>query len=661
MMKTIGKKAGSLLFWGILLAAAIFLLNSPSAFAGPASEGAGAGAGRGPAISAESSSGTGSAAGQVTVVPAETAQAASETQAAAVIQAQETAAPESSKAPENQTAGAGAAASETAGNTEAGNTETGETEAEAEPEKPVILLTADVTSCVLTDASNIRVTLTSNGGDPANLAGTDGNIYLFELESWQTSAEGLTPLKSAAASGNLSWSIPRSGGRTGDRLYNAFAAGIKTEEGYQLISNRRYVENPEILATDTSVQDESAGKKGLNIELDMMADATSLGVRHVAVNIAFHQIRGTGIEYTFRGKTYHFNKGVVEKYDNMVSRYTEKGLTITAIVMNGWNPSTPNMYLPGTSKQSNRAYYTYHATTKDGFDELEAMASFLAERYNGHSGHGLIRNWVIGNEINNQYWNHAGAYSLEDYVNIYQRAFRVFYTAIKSRNSGDEVMFSIDFNWNQPVAYNSERFFSGRQILDEFNRQAHLEGNMDWALAYHPYPHPLTDPVFWNDGNDGLTQDASSRVVNFYNLHVLTDYLCQAGFKNSKGQVRSVFLTEQGFSSTTPSGERCDLQAAAFAYSYYIVDSNPYIKVYILSRQIDAPEEVVNGLSFGLWYCNMTHMDRIEAYHKKQIYDVFKLIDKPQYTLQATEFAKPLLGINKWSDVIPGFRWSGKE
>ena len=638
-MKSIGKKAGSLVFWGILLAAALFLLNPLSAFAGPASDTALKGGGP---VSSQTGSGETSAS-QTGVTVIEVQQESQAPTAPAVIETQAQTAAETAAAET-------AAASETAAE-----------ETQAEEQKPVILLTADITSCRFTDASAIRVTLTSNGGDPANLAGTDGKIYLFELEPWQTTAEGLSPVKEAAAAGSLEFTVPRNGGRTGDRLYSAFAAGILTENGYQLISNRRYVENPEILAFDTSVQDDSNGKKGLNIELDMMADATSLGVRHVAVNIAFHQIRGTGIDYEFRGKTYHFNKFVMEKYDTMISRYTEKGLTITAIIMNGWNPSTPNMYLPGMTKQSNRAYYTYHATTKEGFDELEAMASFLAERYSGRTGHGQIRNWVIGNEINNQYWNHAGNYSLEDYVNIYQRAFRVFYTAIKSRNSGDEVMFSIDFNWNQPVAYNEERFFSGKQILDEFNRQAKTEGNMDWALAYHPYPHPLTDPVFWNDGNDGLTQDASSRVVNFYNLHVLTDYLCQADFKNSKGQVRSVFLTEQGFSSTTPSGERTDLQAAAFAYSYYIVDSNPYIKVYILSRQIDAPEEVVNGLSFGLWYCNMQHRDRIEAYHKKQIYEVFRLIDKPQYTLQATEFAKPLIGISKWSDVIPGFRWSGKE
>ena len=37
-MKSIGKKAGSLVFWGILLAAALFLLNPLSAFAGPASD-----------------------------------------------------------------------------------------------------------------------------------------------------------------------------------------------------------------------------------------------------------------------------------------------------------------------------------------------------------------------------------------------------------------------------------------------------------------------------------------------------------------------------------------------------------------------------------------------------------------------------------------------
>ena len=60
------------------------------------------------------------------------------------------------------------------------------------------------------------------------------------------------------------------------------------------------------------------------------------------------------------------------------------------------------------------------------------MASFLAKRYNGQNGHGKITNWVVGNEIDNQYWNYEGDYDVSTYTKKFQRAFRVFYTAMKS-------------------------------------------------------------------------------------------------------------------------------------------------------------------------------------------------------------------------------------
>ena len=36
------------------------------------------------------------------------------------------------------------------------------------------------------------------------------------------------------------------------------------------------------------------------------------------------------------------------------------------------------------------------------------------------------------------------------------------------------------------------------------------------------------------------------------------------------------------------------------------------------------------------------------------IWQVFRDIDTDQ-SLQATEFAKPVIGIGRWADVIPGF------
>ena len=174
----------------------------------------------------------------------------------------------------------------------------------------------------------------------------------------------------------------------------------------------------------------------------------------------------------------------------------------------------------------------------------------------------------------------------------------------------------------------------------------------------------MTEPEFWDDPQTtGLfTNDFNSPVINFANLNVLTDYFVQETLRTPSGHVRHIILTEQGFTSYSPTrGNIPEIQAAAYAYSYYLVDSNPYIDAYTVSRQVDAPSEAKDGLKFGLWECDMNQPNLIVATKRKKIWQVFRDIDKKNSTLEATEFAKSIIGISKWSDVIPNFKWRNLE
>ena len=84
------------------------------------------------------------------------------------------------------------------------------------------------------------------------------------------------------------------------------------------------------------------------------------------------------------------------------------------------------------------------------------------------------------------------------------------------------------------------------------------------------------------------------------------------------------------------------MQAAAFAYAYYIAENNQYIDAMILSRETDAAEEVAQGLALGLSYQNG---------RKKYIYDTFRYIDTDR-SQEYTEFAKVYIGIQDWDEVI---------
>ena len=431
---------------------------------------------------------------------------------------------------------------------------------------------------------------------------------------------------------------------------------------YVPVSSQRYITNPEAVAANTAAYKTQASKKGLQIELKMLDDAFDLGVKHASTNIAFNQILGNGIDYNYNGKTYHFNKALVEDYDKTISAFSGKDMTVTAIILNGYNEAHPELMYPNMPRRDSIFYYMFNASSKEGAETTEAIASFLAERYNGKTPkYGKVSNWIIGNEINNQQWNYVGDMDVRSYTRRYEKAFRIFYNAIKSNSSTDRVFYSLDYNWNNEI--NNKNKYGGKQVVDNFNSLVLEHGDIDWGLAYHPYPAPMTEPEFWDDAEKtGLIKDSfDSPVINFANLNKLTDYFAQDALKKN-GVVRHIMLTEEGFTATNPTrGNIENEQAAAFAYSYYLVDSNPYIEAYILSRQVDAPLEVRAGLSFGLWTCNMNVGDEIKAVSKRKIWNVFKYIDKARYTLDNTDFAKSVLGISKWQEKVPNFKWTAQE
>ena len=523
-------------------------------------------------------------------------------------------------------------------------------------------LTGFISSCTITaDKSNVAISFSSSG----DAAGTDGQVYVFALKPYESEAgtENMVGQAAAGASGQVT--VPLNLGTSQDRLYSKFVLGVFNGTSFETISEPHYITNPEAVAENTAPFKDPLTKKGLNIEIDMLSDAFDLGVKHVTTNIAFSQIMGSGIEFEYDGKIYHFNKAVMDAYDATISALSNKGMTVTAIILNDWNPNTPDLIYPGVEQSSSAYYYMFNAATEAGFEQTRAIAAFLADHYSGKNpDYGKVSNWIIGNEINCQEWNYMGPTDVGTYVRAYQQAFRTIYTAIKSTNANDRVYFSLAYWWGMPFEGKDDSLhYKGKEIVDVFTSIANVEGQMDWGLAYHPYPHPLAEPEFWDDAATGLvTTDFNSPVINFANLNVLTDYMAQEAFRAPSGEVRHIILTEQGFTAySATKGYVPEIQAAAYAYSYYLVDSNPYIDAYTVSRQVDAPSEVNAGLRFGLWECDMNQPNRIVATKRRKIWQVFRDIDKKNATLEATEFAKEIIGIEKWSDVIPNFRWRNLE
>ena len=506
---------------------------------------------------------------------------------------------------------------------------------------------------ITSDKQNISLTVDSSGDS----TGTDGSIYIFEIKPYQNDLSGR---RDFLAKGNIGtdqkFTFTLYAGPGELRLYSAFVPAVKVNGHYEMISDRRYIENPEIVAEN---QDPALnpGKKGLRVDPNILDDALSLKIKHAGVDIPTQRFFGNGISYTYENKTYKINKELIDQLDVEVKRLSDSGVSVTAILLNAWNETVPELNPKGVTElpKEQAVYYGFNVESEGGFRAVKAMASFLAKRYNGKNGHGKITNWVVGNEINNQYWKYMGDYDVSAYTVRFQRAFRVFYTAMKSVSANDNIMFSIDHYWNMfPEAAPVEKY-KGKDIMLAFHNYEAAEGYMDYGLALHPYPYPMTSPNFWDDDKTGKVNDSiDSPVVNFKNLHVITDFMQLPEMRNRKGEVRKIFLTEEGFTSTQGKKDKTTEQAAAVAYSYFIADNNPYISAYLMSRQEDNEDETKHGLSFGL--SSIVNHKLVS----KPAHEVFKWIDDPGKTEGIADFARAIIGIERWDQLIPGFHFPGR-
>lgn len=503
------------------------------------------------------------------------------------------------------------------------------------------------------EKDKISVTVDSSGDS----SGTDGSIYIFEIKPYQNDLSGRTDyLAKGSIGANQKFSFPLHAGPGELRLYSAFVPAVKVGGRYEMIANRRYIENPEIVAEN---QDPALnpGKKGLRVDPNILDDALSLNIKHAGVDIPTQRFFGNGIDYTYESKTYKINKELIDQLDAEVKRLSDSGVAVTAILLNAWNQTVPELNPLGVTElpKEQAVYYGFNVESEAGFRAVKAMASFLAKRYNGKNGHGKITNWVVGNEINNQYWNYMGDLDVSAYTSKFQRAFRVFYTAMKSVSANDNIMFSIDHYWNMLPEAAPVGKYKGKDILLAFHNYEEAEGYMDYGLALHPYPYPIYSPNFWDDDKTGRVNDTvDSPIVNFKNLHVITDFMSMDSMKNRKGQVRKIFLTEEGFSSIAKGVDKSTEQAAAVAYSYFIVDNNPYISAYLMSRQEDNEDETKHGLAFGL--SSIVNHQLVP----KPAHEVFKWIDNASATEGIADFARAVIGIDSWDQLIPNFRFPGR-
>ena len=501
---------------------------------------------------------------------------------------------------------------------------------------------AKISECVINpETGRVSVTVTGDGIPKSD----DKYYYLFALNTYDTGiAEGSEYIAKEYKDSETVMTAALNNNLSNSRLYKKFVAAVKIDDKFVQISQPRYITNPEAVAKHNSVFQQPASIKGILVDPNKLRsnELDNLGVKQAAYNIPVARLLGPTsnpayptIHYTYNGKTYTFNGQVVAEYDLMFSTLTAKGITTTAIILNNYSSAYPQLIHPNARGGGSAPYYMFNGEEEAGVEYIAAIGAFLADRYSDNK-HGKISNWVIANEINaRKEWNYMAHTDIATYVDAYAKAFRVFYTAIKSMSSTARVYISIDQQWDRNIKNNTN--YDGRDILDVFNENISDKGNIDWGIAQHPYNVPLTEAKIWKSSKY-VEHNAGTSMMTMANIEVLVNYIRQEHFLTDEGKSRSILLSELGY--TAQAGEA--YQAAAYAYAYYKMEAYEEIDGFLLNRQTDAPEEVSQGLSFGLYTSGGGH---------RQIYNVFKYIDTPQHA-QYTDFAKDLIGISSWSEII---------
>lgn len=485
---------------------------------------------------------------------------------------------------------------------------------------------ASISSCKITDSNTVTIKAKAKN----IVKSSDSYYYLFSVPSTQNNLKKLQPIATSEKDTSFTFTANLDQNGSNYLLHSKFVVAIKQKSSYKIISAFKYIANPEAVAKYTYDFPTAPTKKGLQ------GFSTSLGVNHTVINIEVNDFIATTSEYesrstdqySYKGKTYYFRRDVAKNYASTAKYFSDKGAVVYAILLMGWSSKT-NLIAPGARKEG-FPYYAWNVKDKAEKEQLEAAITYFAEYCCNICGDGPgIAGWIVGNEVDNfDTWNYAGTSKLDSYAKIYADTFRLVYNATKSVYSNARVYISLDHMW----AMSNEGSFGSKAFLDKFNSLLASEGNIDWDIAYHPYPVPLTEPNFWK--NDFISNSENSEIVNMKNLNVLTNYV-----KKHYGKDKRIILSEVGF--TSDSGEK--LQAAAIAYAYYVAEFNPMVDAFIMRSLEDADVEVAQGLSFGIT--------------GKQAYDVYKYMDTPQ-SENYTKFALKVIGTKKWKSIVPKYNAS---
>ena len=429
-----------------------------------------------------------------------------------------------------------------------------------------------LTSCLIAPTRD-RVTVTGELNEAALSRYGSGSLRLYALPlSADISSLTVSSRCLAEAKPSASFSFSAVLG-SGDYscLTMKYTAAIVSGGTLIPIGDFLSVTNPEILSDCVLAAPASGEKKGVNESVPF--DDTD-GVRHVSVQIRLEELLSLGeegIAHVTDGKTWHFREDRVKELDQKLASFASRGAAVTAVLtVSRSEDAALNRVLLHPEAPSGAEYSAFNTVTAEGIAALRAVTDFLAARYSageGMTGTPVIC-YAVGMAADRTSSNYGmGEVPLAGAAKNYADAVRIVYNTVKARSSGAAVCLSLDCDWNRGLTVHSSGSFDSRSMLEAVNALLTEGGNIDWRLAFDPYPYH-SDYLAYADGNAPVSENAAC--VTLKNVEVLTAFLTKRAFYYGEGY-RSVILLE---SSVTRLPQPVDgnlyiRKSADYVYGFY--------------------------------------------------------------------------------------------
>ncbi len=434
-----------------------------------------------------------------------------------------------------------------------------------------------------------------------------------------------------------------------DRLLSKWAI-IDTSTGKDvLVSHAHYADKVAIISSPEELRPKC--KKGFGAGLGelYMKDVVDCDVHYITINWAITSFIATtpmwdnSISYTYEGQQYYIDGSMIADWDNYLRYYQQHGVSVSAIILITPTASDPNLTNVFCHPENNGGNYSIaNMTTMESTNLYAAILNYLASRYCSNK-YGRVHHWILHNEVDaaNE-WTNMGNQPELVYNDTYVKSMRLCYNIVRQYDQNASVLGSYTHCWTK--SYDSFNY-TAKSMLEQIVRYSNAEGDFLWGVAFHPYPHDITQPEFWKNDTASI-YTLESPYVTFKNLEVINEWIKMPQNKYRGIIKRNLFLSENGTNSLSYSERDLALQAAGACWAWKKANALDGIDAIMWHNWMD--NRVEYGLRIGLRFYPD---DETNPGGAKPVWFVWKNAN----TINEDSFFeqyKSYIGINEWNDIF---------